>query len=100
MVEWYVTNYGSNSVSVINTSNNKVIENMHVGSGPQGVAYDSGNHMVYVTNAGSNSVSVISITTFIQPPVNKNDNAMIHSSFEGVEAQVAMDTQRLYHNNR
>ena len=46
--------------------------------------------MVYVTNAGSNSVSVISITTFIQPPVNKNDNAIIHSSFEGVEAQVAM----------
>ncbi|MGC8689816.1 MAG: hypothetical protein ACP5UG_07235, partial [Thermoplasmata archaeon] len=37
----YVTNCGSNSVSVINGATNKVIANIPVGSGPYGAAFDS-----------------------------------------------------------
>ncbi len=66
----YVTNSGSDSVSVINGITDKVIANVSVGSapigagfGPSGAVFDSSNGFVYVTNSGSDSVSVINGTT-------------------------------------
>jgi YVTN family beta-propeller protein len=64
----YVTNEGSNNVSVINVSTNKVIANIavgyaQVGPGPQGAAYDPSNGYVYVTDGGSDEVSVINGST-------------------------------------
>ncbi len=44
--EMYVTNGGSNIVSVINTSNHTVIATIPVGIGPVGVAYDIDNRDV------------------------------------------------------
>jgi len=55
----YVTNFNSNSVSVINGATNKVIGRIAVGSNPWGVAYDPSNGHVYVANSNS-TVSVIS----------------------------------------
>jgi YVTN family beta-propeller protein len=46
----YVVNLGSNSVSVIDGSTNRVVSNVTVGCRPVGVTYDSSNKLVYVTS--------------------------------------------------
>jgi len=53
----YVTDYGSDTVSVINGTS--VIATIPVGIEPVGVAYDPSNGYIYVANSISNSVSVI-----------------------------------------
>jgi YVTN family beta-propeller protein len=55
----YVTDYGSNLVSVINGKTNTVIATIPVGAWPKGVAYDPSNGYIYVTNSGSGTVSII-----------------------------------------
>lgn len=57
--EVYVTNLGTNEVSVISASFNQVIASIPVGKSPEGVAYNPSNNMMYVTNAGSDNMSVI-----------------------------------------
>ena len=59
----YVTNSDNDTVSVIDTNNNTVISSIVVGSGPQGIAYDSKHMRMYVTNLESNSVSAIDTNT-------------------------------------
>jgi len=55
----YVTNLGSNSLSVVNTGTNSVSATIPVGHNPVSVAVTPSGSAAYVTNAGSNSVSVI-----------------------------------------
>src|SRR5208283_5579460 len=55
----YITNYGSNNVSVINTSTNSVLTTVPVGNGPYGVAVTPDGTAVYVANQASNDVSII-----------------------------------------
>src|SRR5205807_5552695 len=57
--EIYVTNAGSNSVSVISGSTKSVIDTINVGANPDGIAFDSINGDIYVANGGSNTVSII-----------------------------------------
>ena len=64
----YVTNDGSNSVSVINGSTNTAIKTIGVGLSPHAAAFDSSNGYVYVVNSaaldiGTGSVSVINGST-------------------------------------
>jgi len=59
----FVSNYGSNYVSVISDSTGAVVATVGVGTQPYAVAYDGSTGEVYVTNAGSNNVSVISDAT-------------------------------------
>lgn len=62
----YVTNGTpgtENSMSVIDTSTNKVTKTISVGSNPTSVAIQPGGSIAYVTNAGDGTVSVISIGT-------------------------------------
>jgi YVTN family beta-propeller protein len=63
----YVTNEGSNNVSVINRQSGDVVATIMVGKKPRGIATSmSREHpRVYVANSGSNSISVIN------PTVNK-----------------------------
>ena len=72
--EWmYVTNQFENTVSVIDTTTNKVIDTnpntpdeidpIMVGDTPTGIAYDLIHKRMYVTNGGRVSVSVIDTTT-------------------------------------
>ncbi|MBO0734316.1 MAG: YncE family protein [Methylocapsa sp.] len=53
----YVTNNGSNNVTVIDTFTNKVVATVPLGSGPRGVAVTPDGKKVYAGNG--NSVSVI-----------------------------------------
>jgi YVTN family beta-propeller protein/VCBS repeat-containing protein len=61
----YVVNYGSNTVSVIDTATNQVVKTIAVGSGPLSVtAVDTAQRQrVYVSNSLSNTVSVIDPNT-------------------------------------
>ena len=59
----YVTNFGGNSVSVIDTATNTVTATIEVGNSPQGVAVDPAAHAAYVTNLVGQSVSVIDTAT-------------------------------------
>ncbi|CKN33121.1 PE PGRS family protein [Mycobacterium tuberculosis] len=54
----FVTNFDSNTVSVIDPNTNTVTGSIPVGTGAYGVAVNPGAN-IYVTNQGSNTVSVI-----------------------------------------
>ena len=55
----YVANAESNTVSVIDTTKNKVIATVPVGNLPLGIAVTPNGKMIYVANEVSNTVSVI-----------------------------------------
>jgi YVTN family beta-propeller protein len=59
----YVTNFGANSVSVIDTATNKVVATVPVGNSPNGVAVTPDGKHAYVTNGADNTVSVIDTAT-------------------------------------
>lgn len=51
-------------LSVIDTSNNTVIDTINFGNCPKDIVYNPDNHDMYITNHDSNIVTVIS-TAFI-----------------------------------
>jgi YVTN family beta-propeller protein len=55
----YVANSSSNTISVINTANNTVVETIPAGKGPFDVAVSADDHYLYVTDQGSETVSTI-----------------------------------------
>ena len=59
----YITNSGSNTVSVIDTATNTVVSTIPVGTTPFGVAVTPDGSKVYIANATSNTVSVIDTAT-------------------------------------
>ncbi|WP_306533536.1 beta-propeller fold lactonase family protein, partial [Geobacter sp.] len=59
----YVTNYGSNTVSIIATATNTVVATVPVGANPVGVAITPDGAFAYVANYSSNTVSVIATAT-------------------------------------
>ncbi len=59
----YVANYGSNDVSVIDGSTNKIVATIPVGKNPILLAYAPSNQEIYVSNWGSSTVSAISSAT-------------------------------------
>jgi len=59
----YITNYGDNTVSVINTGTNKVEAIIPVGQYPFGVSASRDGKRVYVTNSDDDNVSVINTST-------------------------------------
>lgn len=55
----YVSNYGNNTISVIDGNSNKVTNIVKVGTYPKGVAVNSLTNRIYVANYDNSSVSVI-----------------------------------------
>jgi YVTN family beta-propeller protein len=55
----YISNQGSNNVSVIDVASNTVVATVPVGSGPGGVAVNPGGTRAYVVNVGARNISVI-----------------------------------------
>ena len=55
----YVSNLGSNTISIIDSNNLNNIKNVKMGPSPFDLAVNPNTDMVYVTNKGSNTVSVI-----------------------------------------
>ena len=61
--ELFVTDTGSDNVSVISDATNTVVATVPVGAEPRGVAYDSALGEVFVANWNAATVSVISAAT-------------------------------------
>ena len=59
----YVANYGSNSVSVIDTTTNTLTTTIPTGGGPFEVGVDPVTHHAYIGNFNAGTVSVIDTTT-------------------------------------
>jgi len=59
----YVSNFESDSISVIDCTTNTVIATVPVGDNPQGVAVNPNTNMIYVINWYSDSLSVIDAST-------------------------------------
>lgn len=59
--DMYVTNQGDDSVSVIDTTTNQVIDTIKVGDFPTGIAYDIIHERMYVTNQDDSTISVINL---------------------------------------
>ncbi len=61
-LEWrlYITNKGSNDVSVVNISQRRISKTIPVGVSPSFIAVDTDRKEVYVTNEVSNALSIIS----------------------------------------
>jgi len=59
----FVSNNGSNNVSVLVAHTYRVRASVDVGSAPMGIAYDPDDHEVYVANQASGTVSAINDTT-------------------------------------
>lgn len=62
----FVSNSGTNTISVINTTTNSVTTTIQVDTGssnPMGIAFDPQNGYIYVANSGTCHVSVIDGTT-------------------------------------
>src|SRR5258708_6430333 len=61
----YITNQGSNTVSVIDTATNAVSATIPVGINPIGVAVNPDGSKIYVANLNARTVSVIDKVTNI-----------------------------------
>jgi YVTN family beta-propeller protein len=83
----YVTNRGSDSLSVINGTTNTLVNEMSLDAiAPSGVVYNAANNYIYVTNMGSNTVSVINGTTnaiVTTIPVGLGPNAIAYNQDNG-----------------
>ena len=64
-----VTNFGSNTVSILDLINNTVTNTISVGTQPITVALNSGATKAYVANFGSASVSEVDLSTLAQTRV-------------------------------
>jgi gliding motility-associated-like protein len=59
----YISNYGSNNISVINTATNTVVATIPVGKNPDDVSVTPDGTKVYVSNQGDNTISVIDVAS-------------------------------------
>ena len=57
----YVTNFNSNTVSVINTATNTVTATIAVGANPDGVAITPNGATIYVANSGNGTGTNVSV---------------------------------------
>ena len=59
----YITNYGDDTVSVIDAATGTVVDTVSVGNGPLGVAVNEAGTYVYITNSQANPATVSVIDT-------------------------------------
>lgn len=91
----YVTNFGlfdapNNTISVIETTTDTVVDTITVGTGPLGIAITPNGQRVYVTNRVDDSVSVIDTATnkvIVTIPVG-NQPSMVAVTPDGIRVYV------------
>jgi len=60
----YVSNFGSNNVSIISTESDEVVRSINVGTSPDSIGISPNGKYLLVANTGSSSVSIINTSTF------------------------------------
>lgn len=99
----YITNQGSDSVSVLDIASKQVTRTIAVGKAPVGVAIAPKKQRVYISNANSQTVSVINSATqqtVQEIPVNaqavgialSRDEKTLYVADWGGEQVIAVDT--------
>ncbi len=79
----YVTDWGSDNVTVIDASSDEVLGSIPVGSEPDAIAFDGATGYLYVANNGSDNVSVVDgATNLVQEsiPVGSGPDAVTYDS--------------------
>lgn len=94
----YVPNYGSNTVSVVNTATDAVVQTISVGTGPFAVV-GSGSH-VFVSNATAGTISIIdtatnTVVSTITLPAGASPRGMLVSGGKLYVADFAQDLVRI-----
>jgi YVTN family beta-propeller protein len=83
----YVTNRGSDTLSVINGTTNALVDEVSLDTiAPSSIIYNAANNYIYVTNMGSNTVSVINGTTntiVANIPVGLGPNGIAYNQNNG-----------------
>jgi YVTN family beta-propeller protein len=83
----YVTNRGSDTLSVINSTTDELVDEISLNAiAPSGIVYNAANNYIYVTNMGSNTVSVINGTTntvVANIPVGLGPNGIAYNQNNG-----------------
>ena len=94
----YITNFNSNTVSVINTANNNFTATVPVGTNPLGVAVSPDGTRVYVTNANYGDSGTVSVIDTATNKVTATVNIGYKYSPSGVA--VTPDGKKVYVANR
>ena len=55
----YVSNFGDNTVSIINGGDNSIISTISIGNAPYGISINEDTNKIYIANQNDNSVSII-----------------------------------------
>ncbi len=90
----YVTNTGSNSVTVINRQNDHVVGTIAVGKAPMGIAGSPSGDTIYVANSGSNTISIIDTSHHLV-----TDTIPVNFGTSPRELAVSPDGTKLYVSN-
>ncbi|MBS1501601.1 MAG: beta-propeller fold lactonase family protein, partial [Bacteroidetes bacterium] len=87
----YVSNYDDNTISVINTTTNTVINTINVttGANPQGLSISPDGSKLYVANSNGGTISVISTST-------NSVIATINNGYNNFETLLSPDGSLLY----
>lgn len=82
----FVTNTGSNNVSVVAGSSNTVVANFGAGMAPLGIAFDPTTDSVYVADSGSHAIEVFDASSFVlraTVEVGNNPTGVLWDSLNG-----------------
>lgn len=101
----YVSNFGNQSISIVNGSNNEIVETVQVGIDPQGAAIDAASNRIYVVTY-DNAVSVIDgftneviskieVGQFPERAVFNANNGLLYVSNTGANSISVIDTKSM-----
>jgi YVTN family beta-propeller protein len=62
--------YSPDSVYMIDSSTNTLVDTINVGQAPRSMAHNPFNGYMYVTNSASHSISVLAPDNILEPPIN------------------------------
>ncbi len=73
----YVTNWGDNTVSVIDIDNESVVANIEVGKNPEGMVISPDRKFLYVSNSDTDDISIIdTIRDQVVSKINLNNDGI------------------------
>jgi DNA-binding beta-propeller fold protein YncE len=81
----YVANLHSQEVTVYSIDDGKRVGAIHVGDGPDAMAFSAAGHLLFVADHSSGDVAVVRTATqslFTMLPVNREPNAIVDKAFK------------------
>jgi YVTN family beta-propeller protein len=92
----WVVNPDDDSVTIINTANNAVLDTIEVGDEPRSVAIDAGNDFAFVANAAGSSVTVLRIVDARPGSLDVQSDGELTTGAEPWSVVVSPDGERAF----